>query len=518
MHALHPKLRQKKSMNTEADTRKRSVLKWSVALTIYYLFASIFFQDVALHDESTFYLSQKERLSFSSFLTGAEYGPLYALWYKGIALLVQDNLALYFASWALLVVFSVELMRRATKPVGSVIPILITLGLPIFKVSPYVGLFASVVILGGFLATTLQKNTDRGIIAIALSGLLAGLARPEFLYAPAFLLLGSLACTPLLKKPRLHVILVCALITALSLSISRSSDTGRGAVAFEQHFNLRASERGEIGNQTPWTAKHARLFFFQNEDRDTRYKLSDYLKANPTAVASHIVSNVTDARTLMLLLASAGIAFFLYRSGRSLAALYVAVMSLPPIISCAVIYPRNHYVVTIILTLVAAGAIVLNEHLSGHPRIQKLRTPALVTLLLMVFVFSLNLKALKSFPSNREHLDFGALHPITSTILQVRRLEQRHTNHRPKVIFEPYGGINIYLQQPWQWVAEYDIKSGDEFLSMIRSRRVSIFVINDYVAIYLKLSRDEIDKELRRNGFDSLNCNHQDCTIYITTK
>lgn len=45
---------------------------------------------------------------------------------------------------------------------------LITLGLPIFKVSPYVGLFASVVILGGFLATTLQKNTDRGIIAIAL--------------------------------------------------------------------------------------------------------------------------------------------------------------------------------------------------------------------------------------------------------------------------------------------------------------------------------------------------------------
>lgn len=505
-------------MNTEFDNRKTSVLKWTVALSIYYLFASIFFQDIALHDESTFYLSQKDRLSFSSFLTGAEYGPLYALWYKGIALLVRDNLALYFASWALLVVFAVELMRRATKPVDSVIPILVTLGLPIFKVSPYVGLFASVVILGGFLATTSQKNDDRGIIVIALSGLLAGLARPEFLYAPAFLLLGSLACIPFTKKPRIHVIMVCALTAALSLSISRSSDTGRGAVAFEQHFNLRASERGEIGNQVPWTAKHARQFFFQNEDRDIRYKLSDYIAANPTAVASHVVRNVTDPRTLLLLLASIGIAFLLFRSDRRLAATYVAVMSLPPIISCAVIYPRNHYVVTIILTLVAAGAIVLNDHLSRHLRLQKLRMPALVMLVLMVFVFSLNLKALRSFQSNRASLDFGALHPIASTILQVRDLEQRHPNLQPKVIFDPYGGISIYLQQPWQWVAEYDLNSGADLLGMIQSKQASILVINDYVANYFKLSKEDIDMTLKQNGFDSITCSHQDCTVYISTK
>src|SRR5690606_27526687 len=297
----------------------------------------------------------------------------------------------------------------ATQSVGSVIPLLITLGLPIFKVSPYVGLFASVLILGGFLATTSQKHEDRGLIVIALSGLLAGLARPEFLYAPVFLLLGSLACVPFLKKPRIRVILVCAVVAALSLFISRSSDTGRGAVAFEQHFNLRASERGEIGNQVPWTAKHARQFFFQNEDRDIRYKLSDYIKANPTAVVSHVVRNVIDPRTLLLLLACAGIAFLMLRSGRRLGAIYIAVMSLPPLISCALIYPRNHYVVTIILTLVAAGAIVLNEHLSGRRRLQGLRTPLLVVLALLVFVFSLNLKALKSFHSTREIPEFGAL-------------------------------------------------------------------------------------------------------------
>lgn len=505
-------------MNSTAELKKRSVLKWSIALTIYYLLASIFFQDIALHDESTFYLSQKDRLSFSSFLTGAEYGPLYALWYKAIGLLVRDNMALYFASWALMVALALELMRRATSTVGSVIPLLITLGLPIFKVSPYIGLFASVVILGGFIATTSQKSEGKGLIAIALSGLLAGLARPEFLYAPLFLLVGCLVCWPFFKKPRIHVILACALIAALSLFVSRSSDTGRGAVAFEQHFNLRASERGEIGNQVPWTARHARQFFFQNEDRDIKYKLSDYVKANPTAVATHVVRNVTDVRTLLLLLACAGITFFLLRAGRRLEAMYVAVMSLPPLISCALIYPRNHYVVTIILTLVAAGAIALNDRLPKREYVQKLRTPALVVLLLMVFVFSLNIKALKALRSNHADLEFGSLHPIASTITQVRELEQHQPDRQPLVIFEPYGGINIYLQREWQWVAEYDVKSGADFLAMIRSHGAQVFIVNDYVASYFKLPKEEIEKAFRDSGFESRPCSHLDCAIHIARK
>lgn len=505
-------------MNPAAETKKSSVLKWSIALTIYYLCASIFFQDIALHDESTFYLSQKDRLTLSSFLTGAEYGPLYALWYKLIALAVRDNMALYFASWALLVALAIELMRRATRSVGSVIPLLITLGLPIFKVSPYVGLFASVVILGGFIATTAQKNGDRAIVAIALSGLLAGLSRPEFLYAPVFLLAGCLLCFPFFKAPRAHVILTCTVIAALSLFISRGSDTGRGAVAFEQHFNLRASERGELGNQVPWTAKHARQFFFQNEDRDVRYKLSDYAKANPTAVATHVVRNIVDVRTLLLLLASAGIAFALFRSGRPLAAVYVTVMSLPPLISCALIYPRNHYVVTVLLTLVAAGTIVLNDLIAKRQQLQKLRVPVLLALLLMVFVFSLNLKAMKAWHHNHASLDFGDLHPLASTILEVRSLEPLRPGQQPQVIFDPYGGISIYLHGTWTWVAEYDVKSSADFLGMIRDHRASIFVVNDYVASYFKLPKEDIENALRDSGFEARPCGHQDCTIHIAMK
>src|SRR5690606_12531209 len=127
-----------------------------------------------------------------------------------------------------------------------------------------------------------------------------------------------------------------------------------------------------------------------------------------------------------------------------------------------------------------------------HPRLNRLRTPAVLALALMVFVFSLNLKALKSAYANRVVPEFGALHPIASMIMQVRELERGLPEHQPKVIFDPYGGISIYLQQPWQWVAEYDLKSGAELLSMIQNRSASIFVINDYVANYYKLSREAI--------------------------
>ena len=135
-----------------------------------------------------------------------------------------------------------------------------------------------------------------------------------------------------------------------------------------------------------------------------------------------------------------------------------------------------------------------------------------------MFVFSLNLKAVKALHANRSSLDFGDLHPLASTILEVRSLEPLRPGQQPQVIFDPYGGISIYLHGTWTWVAEYDVKSGADFLDMIRSHHVSIFVINDYVASYFKLPKEDIEKALRDSGFEARTCDHQDCTIHIATK
>lgn len=502
-------------MKETTGTSTSAVLKWSVALTIYYLIAAIFSQDIGLHDESTFYLSQKDRLTPGSFFTQAEYGPLYATWYKLIALVVHDNIALYFASWALLVVLCVELMRRATQSVGSVIPILITLGLPLFKVSPYVGLFASAVALLGFVVVQKRKSADAAVIVTAMAGLCAGLARPEFLYAPTMLLLGCLAHALIRRKPSIKAILVCALIAALGIFISRSSDTGRGAVAFEQHFNLRASERGEMGHEVPWTSRYARELFFKNSDKDTKYKLSDYVKAAPVEVVKHIARNVIDPRTLLLGLASVAIAFFLFRAGQPFGAMYVAVMALPPLISCTLIYPRNHYIVSILLTLVAGGSIAGAHLLSGHEKLKRLKAPVIVALALMVFVFSLNLKALRSHPKGIDEHGFSALHPVASTLMEMRELEEKADLREPLVMFEPYGGVYIYLHRPWKWVAEFHLQSGRHFLEMIREHRASLFMVNDYVLDYYHLTPQEVAQAFQEGGYSVKPCTYMACNIYI---
>lgn len=505
-------------MTETPGTKAGTVLKWSVALTLYYLIAAVFSMDIGLHDESTFYLSQKDRLTLNSFFTQAEYGPLYATWYKLIALVVRDNIALYFASWALLVALCVELMRRATLSVESIIPILITLGLPIFKVSPYVGLFASAVALLGFVVVQKRKSAEAAIIATALAGLLIGLARPEFLYAPTMLLLGCLAHAAIRKKPALRTIIACTLIAALGIFISRNSDTGRGSVAFEQHYNLRAYERGELGHESPWTSRHAREHFFQNSDKDVKYKLSDYVKAAPTEVVKHIVRNAFDPRTLLLGIASVAVTFFLLRAGQPFAAMYIAVLALPPLISCTLIYPRNHYIVSILLTLVAGGSIAGAHLLSGHDRIKRLKVPAIAALMLMVLVFSLNLKALRSPPKGIEEHGFAALHPVASTLLEMREIEQRVDLREPLVMFEPYGGVYIYLHRPWKWVAEFHLQSGKHFLEMIREHRASLFMVNDYVLSYYHLTEQEVAQAFQDSGYSVKPCTYMACNIYIAPR
>ncbi len=505
-------------MSRTNEGQKISVLTWSILLTGYYLIASIFFQDVALHDESTFYLSQKDRLSFSSFLTGAEYGPLYGGWYKALSVLFTDNIALYFASWALLVVLSIELMRRATKATKSVFPLLITLALPIFKVSPYIGLFSSVVILAGFIATKYQKNAAAAAISIAVSGLIAGLARPEFLYAPAILVIGCLGFHLLYKQPQGKTILACVAIAAVALFISRSSDTGRGAVAFEQHYNLRASEKGQIGDQNPWTSKHAREVFFKNGDREIKYKLSDYVKANPGEVLAHVLRNATDLRTVLLALGCLVVGLYLYKVGNIPGAMYIGVMGLPPVISCVLVYPRNHYVVSILLTLIAGASLVLAQYFSGVERFKRFRTPALMLLAAMVFVFSLNIHALRSPPKHPAGQGFAALHPIASTILEMRELELAQPENKKLTIFEPYGGINIYLKRDWQRIAEYDVKSKDDLLAMIQRHDANVFISDSKVLSYLHVSKGELEQAFTSGGYESHACAFLECTIYIAPK
>lgn len=505
-------------MNSAKRNNHSALLKWSIALTIFYVLTNVLFMDLGLHDETTFYLSRKDDLSLSVFLTRAEYGPLYATWYKALSLVVRDNIALYFVSWCLLVAVSIQLMRIATQSVNSIIPMLLMLGPRILKVWPYVGLFAGALILLGFIVVKSRKTASSAIVVTAISGFLVGLVRPEFLYAPAMLLLGYIAYALFRRQVDLKTLVVCLVIAASGLFIARSSDTGRGGVALEQHFNLRAWERGEMGEQVPWTSPHAREFFFQNPDRTVKYKLSDYVKANPGAVAMHVVRNAFDPRTLLLGLACVAISFFLVRAGVPFGALYISVMSLPPLISCTLIYPRDHYIVAILLTLIAGGSIAAAHLLAGRERIKRLHTPIVAGMILLVLAFPLARKTWKlPFDAMSQH-GFAAVHPFLATTLELRELEAQDRFKKPLVIFEPYGGFHHYLKGSWHWIPEFHVRSNENFLTMIQERRASIFMLNAYALDYYKLSASEVERAFRDGGYEYRPCTYLPCGIWIAPK
>lgn len=519
--ALGQKVRNFFQMETTNTNDARTVLKWSIVLTIYYILATMFFMDIGLHDETTFYLSQKDEITFSSFFTQAEYGPLYAAWYKLISLFVWDNIALYFVSWGLLVALSVQLIRVATQSVGNIIPVLITLALPMFKVWPYVGMFAGALILLGFIVAKSQKSANGAIIVSAFSSLLVGLARPEFLYGPAMLLIGCILFALFRRQPNAKTILICFVIAVLGLVISRNSDTGRGAVAFEQHFNLRASERGELGDEVPWTSKHARKVFFQSAEKKIDYRISDYVKSNPGEVIKHVARNIIDPRTLLLGLACAAVAFFLYRAKQPLGALYVAVLALPPLLGCTLIYPRNHYIVSIFLTLIAGASISMAHFMAGNDRwqrLQRLKTPIIVFLLLFVLVFPIAHKTLKLPHKHIAKHGIAALHPVVATAMELREMEELGMFKQPLVMFEPYGGIHNYLHGSWRWIPEFHVLSREEFLNMVRNRGASAFMINRYILNYYKLSDQEVDEAFKAGGYQVRQCMHLDCVILISPK
>jgi TgpA N-terminal domain len=509
-------------MNPTTRTSRSTVLKWSIALTLYYILATVFFMDIGLHDETTFYLSQKDSITLSSFWTQAEYGPLYAVWYKLISLVVWDNIVLYFVSWALLVTLSVQLMRITTESVGNIIPILVTLGLPMFKVWPYVGMFAGALILFGFIVARSQKSIHGAIIVSALSMLLVGLARPEFLYGPAMLLVGCASYILVARKrPDVKTALVCIVVAVLGIVISRNSDTGRGAVAFEQHFNLRASERGELGDEFPWTSKHARKVFFQNSTKKIDYRISDYVKSNPVEVVKHVARNVIDPRTLLLAFACAAVAVALYRAGQPLGALYVTFMSLPPLLGCTLIYPRSHYIVSILLTLVAGACIAASHFLRGSERgkrLEKLRKPITTALVLFVLVFPIAHKAANLPYKHISKYGIAAMHPVVATALELREMEEADMFKKPLVMFEAYGGIHHYLRQPWRWIPEFHVLSSKDFLDLIRNHQASAFLLNRHILDYYNISDEEVDKAFREGGYQARQCMYLDCIILLAPK
>jgi hypothetical protein len=197
-------------------------------------------------------------------------------------------------------------------------------------------------------------------------------ARPEFSYG---VFLGAAATIVLVLLPRkrpvetgsnaprvssgtaLAYASLVGLLCFVMVAVMAHSRFSRSGLAFSQHFAARAEEHGLIPRQ-PWNSLYAVNAFGIHSDVVNLGGVSvvDFLRANPYLFARHVLQNLVDRKTLVMLACLLPALLWPWlrgnRSDRAtqrhrVASIYLALASVPPLLGILVIYPREHYLVLI---------------------------------------------------------------------------------------------------------------------------------------------------------------------------
>jgi hypothetical protein len=334
-------------------------------------------------------------------LPAPDWAPLYSVWYWVLSLLKPDPVELFYfniKALCLVLVTLVFVFLRANKVrplIACGAACLVVAMQANLDVWPKVSHFAICILLLGL---TVASFRPKYLLQISvLTAFSMSYARPEFFLV--FLVLAAAAlvsCFRATSKSRLRhglsLLAIGGVVAALTLSIGcpffQRSD--RSFVAFKQHFAL---------NWVKWTKSDLNAWNEQDLIAEAAFgKVASPMQCaakKPALVARHVVANLTDAprrafklllspavdcygllqryaRTsglyLLGLLLFAGLAFG--RPGRSsLIATWrqdamllgtLGIFILPPLAASALIFPRDHYLLLILIPL-GCGLLVLSR-------------------------------------------------------------------------------------------------------------------------------------------------------------
>lgn len=493
--------------------RKKETL-FVFLMLILYLALSFVWQDLHLYDDS-YYLDSGLHLHLSSFLNELNSAPLYALWFRLLQVFVADPVSRYFVSWGLLVAI-VVLLPLCLGMRGTWLYAFALVALPVFVIAPYVSLFAAIFVLAGMVWLLRHETADLpGACWVAcLSCFGAALSRPEYAYGVLVcaLAFGAAFTWSLfdssarrVAEPRsnhfVQAVFVLVLAATIALMLHRS-DASRSGIAFAQHFNVRAAQKGLIpAGENPWTSDYAMRAFHLDLGRNaanTRTTTGAFARANPRLFLGHIFSNLVDPRTVVfggLILALAAWPWIRPSASRlRSASVFLAVVSVPPMLAYLVIYPRNHYAVVVLpAALLYFGEVIGVREWQLRPRHLWLVPVAA----LLILSAGLGIKQTLKFH----------LHHARPGIASVRCVQQfeRETGQPNAEIFDSAGIPNVYLKTPRARIDIYDVSSWKEFTSWVETSHGWVLLAPN-TAQYLSVSPDVLSAELAKAGEISHAC------------
>lgn len=490
-------------------------------------FASRNFVDIGLYDES-YYLQSGIDFAKGSF-PEASWAPLYAFWYSLLHSVSADPVSTYYLNYAVLSALStlflyaflrISRISRLGSLAWASLFMLSSANIPAW---PKVSSLALVFILAAVCASSiLFSRLGKISVAITCTTLLTFL-RPEFavtmagsLFLGVAFILQSLCISRHLARRDLLLFAVSAGICIALITIFGNPLNGsRSMVAFGQHFSLHYVKWNDL-ELNPWT----NWDFIVSKSFGDVSSITGALIANPALFSRHIISNiallpiqlcklffpwllVVIRDNTIILRALSAKAFMLAGSGfilalttisylkgcrgkdvlnlirrsyysivvqaKALAYLLLFVASIP-ILTSVVIYPRTHYLVMLLPFAILVGAIVTDDWaasflvpLLGNSGRISLKRSHIVGAYLLLSILMITATSRITTPRHNVEL-------ITS--LRAMKL-------RPSNILETYGGIDIYLGDGFERVAEYD-KSREESCSNFISRKsVGLIIANN---------------------------------------
>jgi hypothetical protein len=367
-----------------------------LAIGFYYYtqnFPHIF--DIALYDESG-YMHRGEAAGLLNF-SNYEWAPLYSLFYRAVSLLVGDPVDVYMLG-GLLLLFAAFLLGALATQLLSGNPILAVLlaGLPLFTgvfvIWPRPS-FMVIAVLGAAipLALRFRRTADKAALLTVVAFLLTFI-RPEFMTAfylmlavaaASFLWLlwsqgraapeGRQRLTALAIVPGLCFAAVAAL--AFAWSLPTPVGYGRAFMAFGQHYALRyVSDNGlPVSSWQNWLPIMAREFpGASTVGAAFRIAPGNFLHfyvANLGDLITEIWQTAREVIARRALFFGVGAALLITgaawqlraawpnrgqgrmpgasRGGLGADLLLIAILGLPPLLGCILVYPRLHYIIMV---------------------------------------------------------------------------------------------------------------------------------------------------------------------------
>jgi hypothetical protein len=453
---------------------RASELAIPLCLTACFLLLATRFMGISFGDDS-FYLWAGKDIQPSALFGSQDWSPLYCLWFKLIGYIVHDPLAGYFASWGILV--AVAALLPALIGIRSAwLYAFVILCIPFLKADPFVGLFAGVIMLLGTCLVLRRDRSVTGVLTTACVYLCAGLTLLSLPMSPSLqrLFKTTEESQPSRSATSVVVVTVLALSAIIFVVFTRAHST-RAGMAFAQHYNRRAADRGLIPNSiNVWASDYAEKSF-------------------------GIDKNLLDPKTLFLLGITVALVAWpwisLSRRHLRLVSLWIAILCLPPLIEIIVIYPRDHYAILLLPSLLLYATQLV-------PTVRWSMPSALGVAGLgccLIGLLNIGLPRLRHAPVTKERTDLFRAECI-------RRADQMADANNPNV-FDTSSIPGIYLLYPRTVTHPSDLTDWPQFAAWVSANHPAWISLEPYSAAPYYRSPAEVEDLLSRKlGYTAHPC------------